>query len=382
MKILSIMCDMVRPNILDFENCGEETYENMLKTLGGTYYCNCFSHGPDTGRSMGCYWSGVNPQENGCNTRAKYPKFYLQKPTFLDTLVEEKFKLYFFTNPNEKVLGVLPPRYENIGVHNDDLDFEKFANKVDMSDENVYIHASLTDFHWALDDYGANADGVEKGLRVLKESISNFFDVIPSEKFDYIIIFSDHGFKYDVEFERQEKYLLLNRDRSNTLMFLHKKGDSKFDVNEKLCSIIDVFPTVFQMIGKVYNGDGYSLFSEMEHEFIISEEHGSFRPQVNQRIEYWAVIKKDVIYLRSYSGYYRDDGKSFERSKEDFDKFLGEHSASFKESLKQLQILELYKVMASDKSIYTNGEPRYVIGKYDVIKRLRRKISRNKKRKK
>jgi len=374
MKILSIMCDMVRPNILNFKDCSENSFEGLLKSIGGVYYSNCFSQGPDTGRSMGCYWSGETPQDNGCSTRAKYPKFYLGKPSFLDVLIEEKYKLYFFTNPNEKVLGVLPPNYENVGLHNEDLDFKKFVSKIDVHDKNLYAHLVLTDFHWALDDYGANKVGVENGLRVLQESISNLFDIIPKEAFDYIIIFSDHGFKYNKEFKTQDKYLLLNRDRSNTVMFVHKKGDIGFEINDKLCSMIDVYPTICEMIGKKYSGKAYSLFATDEPEFIISEEHGDFLPQVNQKIEYWAVIKKDVIYVRSYKGYYRDDGQTFELDKVAFDKFLCQHSVSFKEVFKQLQILELYKTMASDKSIYTNGEPRYVIKKYNILERLKHKL--------
>jgi len=235
MKILSVMCDMVRPNILNFDNCTVDSFEGLLKNLGGTLYTNCFSHGPDTGRSMGCYWSGFTPQDNGCNTRAKYPKFYLKKTSFLDYLVKKNYELYFFTNPNEKVLGILPPNYENIGIHNEDLNLTKFISRIDTSKKNLYAHIVLTDFHWALDDYSACAEGVEQGLRILKESISNFFKKISPKQFDYIFIFSDHGFKYNIEYEKEEKQYLLNRDRANTLMYVIKKGDNKFAINTKLC---------------------------------------------------------------------------------------------------------------------------------------------------
>lgn len=374
MKILSIMCDMLRPNILDFDNCSSDSYEQLLKNLGGTYYMNCFSQGPDTGRSMGCYWSGMIPQDNGCDTRAKYPKFYLQAESFLDKLVEDKYKLYFFTNPNEKILGILPTGYETLGIHNTDLDIQNFIKVIDMSVNNLYVHLALTDFHWALDDYGANADGVEKGLQILRDSITKFFKSIAPDQFDYIIIFSDHGFKYNIEFIYQEKCLLLNRDRSNTMMFIHKKGENRFNINNKLCSLIDVYPTIMDIIGKPYDGYGHSLFSLSEPEFIICEDHGDFLPKVNQTIEYWALIKKEVIYLRSYFGYFRDDGKEFDIDKEMFDKLLCNYSKSFKETFKQLNILELYKIMATDKSFYTNGEPRYIIKKYNIFKRLKRKM--------
>lgn len=380
MKFLSIMCDMVRPNVLNFDTASKDSFEGVIKSLNGTLYTNCFSHGPDTGRSMGCYWSGCTPEENGCNTRAKYPKFYLKVPSFLDDLVNRKYDLYFFTNPNEKILGVLPPNYENIGIHNEDLDLRKFLNKIDMNKENIYVHIVLSDFHWALDDYSACGEGVDIGLRILKESINTIFDMIPSQKFDYIMIFSDHGFKYNIEYQNEEKQYLLNRDRSNTLMYFKTPKDDIFKINSKLCSLIDVYPTICGLIDKDYSGKGYSLLEDDEPDFIISEEHGSFRPQVGQRIEYWALIKKEVIYLRSYDGYYRDDYKDFELNHDEFDSLLCNNSISFKETYDQLNILKLYDVMASDKSVYTNGEKRHFIGRFDLIEKLRRKIRWNQKR--
>ncbi len=376
MKILSIMCDMVRPNILDFENCSSDSYEHELKRLGGTLYRNCFSPGPDTGRSMGCYWSGKIPQDNGCDTRAKYPKFYLKSECFLDILSDKGFEFYFFTNPNEKILGDLPGSYDEKGTHNLDLDLRKFVSGIDLLNDNIYVNIFLTDFHWAIDDYGATGEGVEQGLRILKDSINIVFEMIEPNSFDYIIIFSDHGFKYNVEFESQEKYMFLNRDRSNTLMFIHKKGDNAFFTNDKLCSIIDVYPTIMDIVGEDYNGYAYSLFSDKEHEFIIADDHGDFLPRVNQLIEYWAVIKKDVIYIRSFTDYYRDDGKKFDLDKQKFDDFLCRNSKSFAEVFKQLNILKLYQTMATDKSYYTNGEVRYMVEKKDFVKRLHRKMNR------
>ena len=377
MKILSIMCDMLRPDVLRLDHCEGSNFENMLKTTGGTFYTNCYSQGPDTGRSMGCYWSGKIPQDNGCDRRIKYPKFYMKDNSFLDVLSAEDFHFYFFSNPNEKVLGILPPGYEDIGIHNSNLNFKEFIKKIDMSEPNLYVHIDLTDFHWALDDFGANALGVEKGLSVLYQSISTLFDIINPNEFDYVFIFSDHGFKYECEFNKEEKYLLLNRARSNTLMFIHQKGDKGFAINDKLCSLIDVYPTIMEIIEKEYQGYGHSLFSLDEPEFIIAEEHGKFLPAINQEIEYWAVIKKDVIYFRSKDGYYRNDGNNFELNKKVFDSFLASHSRSFEAYYKQSKILELYKTMATDKSFYTNGEKRYTVGKYDFLKKIKYYLNKN-----
>lgn len=381
MKILSIMCDMVRPNILNFDNCCAGSFEYYLKKLGGTLYTNCFTQGPDTGRSLGCFWSGCVPQDNGCDERVKYPKFYLKKSSFLDNLKNHEFSFYFFSNPNEKILGVFPPGYESVGVHNEDLDLKKFVKQIDFDKDNIYTHITLTDFHWALDDFGACGRGVEQGLRILKDSINSIFEIASVDLFDYIFIFSDHGFKYNFEYTKEEKYYLLNRDRVNTLMYIIKKGERDFSYNDKLCSLIDFYPTICNIIGDKTSVKGYSFFSKDEPDFIFSEDHGDFSPRIYQPIEYWALIKKDVIYLRSMSGYYRDDKKIFDLEKKEFDKILCKNSISFAEVYKKLNILTLYNVMANDKSYYSNGEKRYIIGKLDLIERFKRKINLNKKRK-
>ena len=63
---------------------------NQLKQfqgfLGGEIFTNMFTHAPDTPRSLACFWSGLIPEKNGCNTRLKYPYFFLKNPTLLSEL--------------------------------------------------------------------------------------------------------------------------------------------------------------------------------------------------------------------------------------------------------------------------------------------------------
>ena len=51
MKILVIFIDMIRPNRLSTFNdkiVADTPLDLSLRELGGTYYTNCFSQGPDT----------------------------------------------------------------------------------------------------------------------------------------------------------------------------------------------------------------------------------------------------------------------------------------------------------------------------------------------
>lgn len=375
MRILSIMCDMFRPDVLKRDNEYSRKFLEYLNSIGGHMYTNCFTNGPDTGRSMGCYWSGKIPKENGCDRRAHYPKFYLNQRSFLDELSECGYEFHFFTNPNEKVLGILPERYEKLGHHNKDLNLDKFLKGISLAN-NMYVHFALTDMHWALDDFGANSEGVNYGLRVLCDSIGKIMNTLDYRLFDFVLIFSDHGFKYDYEFASQEKYLFLNKDRSNVLMFAHRKNDTEFSYEDKLCSLIDVYPTIMELMGKECKLKGISLYSKSEHDCIVAEDHLDFKPVVNQTIMIWAIIYKRGIIFRTTDKVIRENSSLDDISDQDVEDILKANATDYGLVMKESAILKLYDVMANDRKFYTNGEPRMYDQNRKISKRIHRKIRR------
>ena len=63
MKILVVFVDMIRPNRLSIINkriSPNTPLDEFLKKLGGTFYKNCFSQGPDTPRSKFSLVSGAH----------------------------------------------------------------------------------------------------------------------------------------------------------------------------------------------------------------------------------------------------------------------------------------------------------------------------------
>ena len=96
MKILTLFVDMIRPNRLSIFNNQikvDTPLDISFKNLGGTIFNNCYTPGPDTPRGMSTFFTGVDPYENGCNTRLKWPQFFLKEnqQTIFDIFLEKNF---------------------------------------------------------------------------------------------------------------------------------------------------------------------------------------------------------------------------------------------------------------------------------------------------
>jgi len=92
---------MIRPNRLATFNSqikGDNPLDVSLKELGGTYFKNCFSPGPDTPRGIATFTSGKIPYLNGCDTRVKWPRYFLDGnlKTIYDFFIENNYKMTFF----------------------------------------------------------------------------------------------------------------------------------------------------------------------------------------------------------------------------------------------------------------------------------------------
>ena len=86
MRILVIFSDMLRPNRLSTFNSSlikQTKIDHFLKNLGGTAYTNCFTEGPDTPRGLASFATGLSPYLNGCDSRLKWPRFFLKKTWIL-----------------------------------------------------------------------------------------------------------------------------------------------------------------------------------------------------------------------------------------------------------------------------------------------------------
>jgi len=301
MKVLTIFIDMIRANRLStFNSCVkvDTPLDTAFKELGGTVYTNCFTPGPDTPRGMSTYYTGINPYQNGCNTRLKWPEYFLNKDlnTIFDLFIEKDYKIDCFSSPRERDTGLFPEHIAEMNVHNIDLNMDKYLSELELKNDH-FLFISIPDYHWAFDDFGYSSKGEKKAYDVTKSVWDIVFKNLNKEDFDHIFIFSDHGFKFSVERKLEPKSYMLNEDRTNSIMLHRAKEQNDLVQNNKLCSLADLYST-YEDILNVKQTKSISLLSKKEHSFITLEDHIDFAPAINQNIELWALVNKEIIYIR------------------------------------------------------------------------------------
>jgi hypothetical protein len=301
MKVLTIFIDMIRANRLSTFNSNvkkDTPLDIAFKEIGGTTYTNCFIPGPDTPRGMSTFYTGVNPYKNGCNTRLKWPQYFLDKDlnTIFDLFIDKGFKIDCYASPKERDTGLYPSHISDMNIHNKDCDLNKYLSELKLQNDH-FLFVSIPDYHWAFDDFGYSVSGEKKAYKVTKSVFDIVFKNLNKDDFDHIFIFSDHGFKFTVERKREPKACMLDEDRTNSIMLHRTKGQESLVKNDKLCSIADLYPTYEAILGN-HQTKNFSLLSDNEHKFIVLEDHINFAPSINQNIELWALVNKDIIYIR------------------------------------------------------------------------------------
>jgi len=303
-RILTIFIDMIRANRLSLFNdkIKEDTpLDKIFKELGGTIYNNCFSEGPDTPRAISSYFTGVEPWNNGCNTRLKWPGVFLEDDlkTIFELFSDKNYKIDLFASINEQKIGFFPKyvkETENIKI-NQDNSLSDFFKNIKLED-NHFIFIGLPDYHWAFDDLGYTKKGEKESYKITKKSFDMIFEKFNKDEFDHIFVFSDHGFKFKYERIKYPREFLLNDDRTNIIMIHRRKQQNELSINNKLCSLSDMYAT-YQDILNINISNGVSLFSDSERDYILAEDHMHFTPSVNQNIELWSLTNKQYIYIRT-----------------------------------------------------------------------------------
>ncbi len=363
MRVLTIFIDMIRANRLSTFNNNVEIdtpLDIAFKDLGGTIYTNCFTPGPDTPRGISTYYTGTNPYFNGCNTRLKWPKFFLKKElkTVFDIFIEKNYELNIFSAPNERDTGFLPEHINNMNIHNKDYNMDQYLSEIELKD-NHFIFVSIPDYHWAFDDFGYSTHGEKKSYTETKNVFDIVFKNLNKDDFDHIFIFSDHGFKFNAERIMEPKAYMLNEDRTNSIMIHRKKEQNSLIKNHKLCSLADLYPT-YEDILNIKTTKAVSLFSQNERKFVVLEDHIKFAPSINQNIELWALINKDLIYIRELDKAIVINRKTRTIKNEIIDEYddILKNNSSFNVYIDEYENIFKYKKNIFDKSYYMSGKKR------------------------
>ena len=380
MKCLFIFCDMLRPNILQTYNHKIKKKKPMdlwFEKIGGTLYTDCFTPAPDTPRSMACFYTGLYPKNNGCTLRLHWPMFYLKNvPTIFDLFKFKKYNMSMYVDVHKKKTGFIPKKnIDDLKIyHNLSLYVHMLKNQV-KSEKNIFSFITLNDYHYGIDDYGNNNFGEMKAQKKLSKMFDIIFKNINKEDFDYIVIFSDHGFKFHSEIDKRSDLSLLNEDRTKVLLHVYKKGDVGFTYKNDFKTIMDIFPT-FNDILKIPKFeqpkvDGISLLNNkkaFKNRFIVFEDYTIFTPQINIGHGIWG-FRDNISYY--YTDLYKHETNMRPVEINSILNTLKKYSVSFKNNFKLKMVRDEYDRMNS-----IDHPKKYSDGSHRLINKSARRILR------
>ena len=382
MKILVVFIDMLRNELVyKKENSGEKTrIMDICCKLGGTCYDSCYTTAPDTYRSLGSFWSSQYPRKNGVDNRNKKEADFLKSPTntLLGKLISNGYEFNGFLGAWGKKIGILPNVYN---MERDNLSTGQFLEEwlsTVVIGENSFTFINLEDLHFILNDDGATEKAYKKGENKIVELITKIFDYLSPNQFDDIIFFSDHGFHYVSE----NRGNALDQRRSNIFLFWHKKADKGLKINKKLCSIMDIYPTVLNecRIAVPNDIEGVLLTAEQSHEYLMLEDHGSFYAGYIQPICEWAIIDRNGMHFIREDNIWKNEKGEIEKL-ESYTKILLEKATGFREFYEIYEKNEEYgdEILWKLQKHFSDGEKRMVrqcTFKEQIMYAIKRRINR------
>lgn len=363
MKVLTLFIDMIRPNRLSIFNDKikvDTQLDISFKNLGGTVFNNCYTPGPDSPRGISTFLTGLDPYENGCNTRLKWPQFFLKEnqKTVFDIFLEKNYKISSFSSPQVRANGLFPDHIASLDIHNKNNDLEDYLSTLEL-EEDHFLFISIPDFHLAFDDFGYNKKGEKDAYSICQSIYDIVFSKFDKNDFDHIFIFSDHGFKFSLERKLEPLEHLINEDRSNVILIHRKKYQDALTNNTKLCSLADFFDTYQDILG-IKSKTNKSFLSNYEREYVIIEDHLNFEPMINQNIEIWGVVNKKEFYVRTLNKAFlfkKDTHLKVEGIVDYYEDILLRES-SFGVYFDEFKKIFMYKKNILYKSVYSNGQKR------------------------
>ena len=171
-------------------------------------------------------------------------------------------------------------------------------------------------------------------------------------------------------------------------MFVRKKGCKDIKKVSKLTSIIDVLPTLVNIIDSEisYSFDGISLFQEFPDRYLVIEDHSIFKPDLIIIHDLWGIRTNAHFYMCSLSdsvllNVVRDNEYEEEESPDssliaEFQAKIRNIACSYDENMRLYEILRYYKEMAASSYTFSDGRKR--MSKRGFLFKLKKRLLRNK----
>lgn len=298
MKILFLFCDMVRADHLQNVNpaVSKGEFDLWFEKLKGIVYTNAYAPGPNTAQSVGCLYTGLYPNRNGCRETGHYPQVYLETENHIFNFFKEKnYNIYIYGTPENSKKQFVENIFDYSYLSFDPLNIIQKVKSDDTEDSFTFM--TLEDYHSSIGLSPTEKIGNKIGQLHLSNTFSKIFDILPYDYWDHIFIFSDHGCKFYNESRRGLS--VLDYNRTGIMMFWHKKKDAVIEKNNEIVSIMDIYPTILDIFKEEdSNLDGKSLLKSHADNYIVVENNFFIRPETGFRNTVWCYIDKDYYFTQ------------------------------------------------------------------------------------
>lgn len=358
MKILVVFIDMTRVDHLSLYNnkLDDTPIDRYLKKLGGFLYTKCYSPSPDTPRSLACMQTGLYPYFNGCDTRIKWPKFFIKEgiSTIWDHAASLGYRVNLCCNKHEVDTGFF--KYDESDRIYEYYDPEKFVKDAIITKDTLSF-IGIPDVHEAVNDWGATDLAIKKGYEIVGHYFSKYLTLDYMNQYDYVFFFSDHGLAMERERIRYKSKLeLLDDGRNNLLMFCHKRGVTGVQLDNRLAALMDLYATLEQLIGGGEQRQGYSLLENSCRQIMHVEDHSDFSVRPDIMISLWRVISDEFDIRTDTRKIINKDGNLADIAL--IEKHLHEFSPMYEYLRNCNKILDYYEAINEHQLTYFEGSKR------------------------
>jgi hypothetical protein len=305
MKLVIFFADMLRANRLfvDDETSTRDGLEKLLESVGGTFFSNCITPGPDTPRSTGIFFTGELPKVSGVNARSKWPGPYLEphKTTLFSWALNNKVPIKIIDEKIQHSGLFFPQEVQMKARFFPGLDSLRASEEPgDALELEIIFIVSMT-YHKVVDDRSAHKSSHRLGAELIASELEEVVSDLQLGPGDQLILYSDHGCK--LSDDRFDEYNLMDRDRSQFVFFHSQFTEPKVTFDNSLFSMVDLHAIISGLIKSLAltgrAGANGTLELPEAREMVHVEDHEDYSTKIGDVVRKWAVFSPDFEYFES-----------------------------------------------------------------------------------
>jgi len=305
MKLVIFFADMLRANLLFAENKASrrDDLEKLLESIGGTFFSNCITSGPDTPRSTGILFTGKTPKESGLQTRSKWPGPYLSpdQKTLFSWALSEKIPIKVVDKSIEHSGLFFPQELQMQASFFPDLDSLAMSEESHRSKDLKIFFITSDTYHDVVSHRHAHKSSHGAGSKLIAAELKEVISCLELAPGDQLILYSDHGCK--LSNDKFDRYSLMDRDRSQVVFFHSQFKDPKLSMENSLFSMVDLHVIISGLIKNLAltgtAGKNGLLELPEARGMVHVEDHDTYSTKVGDLVRKWAVFSKGFEYYES-----------------------------------------------------------------------------------